>query len=289
MKYTPRPAERTQLKLRLALAGPSGSGKTYTALRFAAELGSSLCVIDAERGSSQKYCDLPGIPSFDIITLEDCTPEDYVAAIGAAQGYDALIIDSISPEWTATLEIVDEATHTSRSQNSYTAGWRVATPRHNKFVQAMMAYPGHLIATIREKTKYVLVDTGYGGQAPKKCGWEPIQRDGIEFEFDIIGELDLDNTLTIVKTRLKDLHGKVFRKPTGDVMTPIKTWLGTGRKVYTLDELFAAVKATGGGESDLRARMAKLTPGVDLFKQLTSHQIETLYEAFAVTSTNGSC
>jgi AAA domain len=285
--YTPWPAQRTQSKLRLALAGPSGAGKTYTSLLWAGALGGRLCVIDAERGSSQKYAELDGMPAFDVIVLDECTPEDYIAAIEAAEAYDVLVLDSISPEWSAVLEIVDQATQASRSQNAYTVGWRVGTPRHNAFVQAMLAFPGHLIATMREKTKYILVDTGAGGQVPKKCGMEPIQRDGIEFEFDIIGELDLDNTLTIVKTRLKDLHGRTYRKPTAAVMEPIKAWLGTGRKVYTVRELIDAVKAAGGTIDTLYARMAVLTPGVAKYTQLTPSQIETLIESFTTVHANG--
>jgi len=270
------------------LAGPSGSGKTYTSLLFAGALGERVCVIDAERGSSQKYADMDGMPAFDIIILEAFTPENYCAAIDAAAGYDVLVIDSISPEWVEVLTIVDEMTANSRSSNAYTQGWRAATPRHNAFVQAMVQYPGHLIVTIREKTKYVLIETPQG-QVPKRSGWEWQQRDYLEYEFDLIGELDLAHSMEVVKTRCHVVDGKMVRKPTAAFMDPIKAWLGTGRKVYTLDELFAAVKATGSGEADLRARMAELAPGIDLFKQLTSRQIEALYESFTVTSTNGSC
>jgi hypothetical protein len=286
-KYTPRPAQRYQLKLRMALAGPSKSGKTYNALQFAGELGSRICVIDAEQGSAQKYCDLPGMPSFDIIILEGgYTPEDYITAIEAAGEYDTLVIDSISPEWVATLEIKDEATLASRSQNAYTVGWRVATPRHDKFVHAMLAFPGHLIVTIRQKTAYTLEKDEYGNLVPKKAGMDPIQRPGIEFDFDILCELNLNNMMT-VEARCQDVHGKVFRKPTGAFMDPIKTWLGTGAKLYTLPELFAAVKAAGGSEESLRARMAVVTPGVERFRDLHPHQIEALIDVFTPAGVNG--
>lgn len=285
-KYMPRPAQRLQSKLRMALAGPSGSGKTFTSLCFAGALGQHICVIDAERGSSQKYAEMEGIPAFDIIVLDTFSPDDYSQAIEAAVGYDVLVIDSISPEWIATLEIVDEVTATSRSSNAYTQGWRIATPKHNKFVQAMLQHPGHVIATIREKTKYILVDTGHG-QVPKRSGWEWQQRDYLEYEFDLIGELDLTNSMEIVKTRCPDISGKIVRKPTAAFMDPIKAWLGTGRKVYTLRELFDAVKAGGYGEPDLKTRMVELTPGVELFRDLSPAQIEVLYESFAGVHTNG--
>jgi hypothetical protein len=286
--YVPRPAERQQARLRMALAGPSGGGKTHTALLFASALGERICLIDAERGSAQLYAGLPNIPAFDIIVLGDCTPEDYCAALEAAQDYDVAIVDSISPEWIATLDIAEEATEASRSKNSYTSGWRIATPRHNRFVRQLMTVPSHLIATIRQKTKYILQDSGYGGQVPKRVGWEWVQRDLLEFEFDLCAELDFDNTLVVTKTRCQALQGAVARKPTADFMTPVKAWLSTGRQMRTLKELFAAVKADGYGEDDLKLAMARLTPGVDRFRDLSFNQIETLYEYFTtMVHTNG--
>jgi AAA domain len=285
-RYAPRPAARYQAKLRMALAGLSGAGKTFTGLRFAAALGQRICVIDAERGSSQKYAEIEGMPAFDIIILDAFSPDEYCSAIEASIGYDVLLIDSISPEWIATLEIVDEATAMSQSNNKYTVGWRTATPLHNKFVETMMQYPGHLIATIRQKVKYILIDTGQG-QVPRRAGFELQQRDYLEHEFDLIGELDVTHKIEIVKSRCPEMTGKIVRNPDATFMDPIRAWLSTGRKIYTLPELFTQVKASGYGEDDLRARMAAITPGVTKFAQLTAPQIEALYESFAVPVNGG--
>jgi hypothetical protein len=289
MTYTPRPATRKQCPLRLALAGPSGSGKTFSSLLFASALGDRLCVIDSERGSSELYAGDPDIPPFDVIILEEATPEAYIAAIEAAAGYDVLILDSISPEWTATLEIVDAVTQASASKNAYTTGWAIGTPRHNRFVRTMLSYPGHVIATIRQKTKYVLEDKG-SGLMPKKAGWEWIQRDLLEFEFDLCAEIDFDHVLKIVKTRCRTVEGLIVPKPTADVMLPLKAWLGTGTPVHTLQELFATVKTAGYGEADLKLAMARLTPGIEQFRSLRSTHIEVLYDYFTAipTAAHGS-
>src|SRR5690606_31598618 len=104
-------AERKQARLRLALAGPSGSGKTYSALQMAKGLGSKIAVIDTEHGSASLYADAA---EFDVMELHaPYSPERYVEAIQAAEaaGYDVLIIDSYSHEWTGPggcLEINDE-------------------------------------------------------------------------------------------------------------------------------------------------------------------------------------
>jgi hypothetical protein len=286
-KYTPRPAQRSQSKLRMALCGPSGAGKTFTALRFAAALGGQVCVIDAERGSSQKYVGVDGVPPFDVIVLETFGAEEYISAIEAADGYDVLIIDSISPEWVSILELVDAVTASSHSHNAYTEGWRVATPKHNQFINAMLQYPGHLLASIRMKTKYILVDTGQG-QAPKKAGWELQQRDYLEFEFDLIAEMDHAHSLEVVKTRCPELDGVKVRRPGPEFMTPIKAWLGTGRRVYSVHELIAAVKAAGFVEDDLRARMTVVAPGTAKIRDLRPHEIEMLMESFLPASVNGA-
>lgn len=280
--YTPQRAQRYKSKLRMAVVGPSGAGKTYSSLLFASSLGHRICVIDAERGSSQKYAERDGFPPFDIIVLDTFRPDDYIAAIEAAHGYDVLVIDGISLEWTATLELVDELTANSQSRNAYTQGWRMATPKHNQFVNAMLQYPGHLIVTIREKTKFILVDTPQG-QVPKRAGWEMFQRDYLEYEWDIIVEMDFTNTMDVIKTRCPDIFGQKVRRPDATWMEVVNRWLGTGRRVYTLTELFDAVKSGGGGEAELKARMANLAPGVERYKDLRPSQIEALYLAFTVT------
>lgn len=114
MAVTFRKAKRGLSKLRLALSGVSGSGKTYSALLLAKGLGGRIAVVDTERGSASLYADMPGIPDFDVLDLEaPFSPERYVEAIRAAEsaGYDVLIIDSMSHEWTGKggcLELADE-------------------------------------------------------------------------------------------------------------------------------------------------------------------------------------
>jgi hypothetical protein len=211
--------------------GPSGSGKTYTSLVVAKVLAGKhgkVAVIDSERGSASKYADLFG---FDVVELETHSPDDYIKVINEAQsgGYDVLIIDSMSHEWSGkkgALELHDRATARSKSKNSFTS-WMEITPKHNRFVDTILAYPGHVIGTFRTKTAYIISDEG-GKQVPKKVGTNPIQRDGIEYEFDIVGEMDLANTLSVTKTRCPELHGVVIDKPGKDFGQTILSWCSTG-------------------------------------------------------------
>lgn len=224
-------ATKHEAKLRLALAGPSGFGKTYTALQLATHLGGSIAVVDTERGSARKYAD---IFTFDVLELDTFHPQGYIDAIHDAEeaGYAVLILDSLSHAWTGkdgALELVDKAakrlatTYRSGKEDSF-AAWREVTPIHNALVDAMVQSRLHLIVTLRTKTEYV-VETKDGRTAPRKIGLAPIQRDGLEYEFDVFADLDQDNTLIVRKTRCPALAGGVFAKAGKEVATILNTWL----------------------------------------------------------------
>lgn len=225
-----QPATRQQRKLRLALIGPSGSGKTYTALLLAQALGKRIAVIDTERGSASAYADRF---AFDTLQLTSFSPERYLEGIKAASGagYDALIIDSLSHAWSGKdgiLEFVDKVAARSRSGNSF-AAWREATPVHNSLVDGMLDADCHVIVTMRAKTEYVQEkDERTGKTSVRKVGMQPVQRDGLEYEFDITADLDWSNQLVVSKTRCAALQGYVA-KPAGDEFAGIiRDWLSSG-------------------------------------------------------------
>lgn len=219
-------ATKKDSKLRLGLIGPAGSGKTFTALTVATHFGGRIAVIDSEHGSASKYADLF---HFDVLELDSCAPQNYVAAIKEAEktGYDVLIIDSLSHAWTGkdgALELVDRAAARSKSGNSF-AAWREVTPLHNQMVEAIMSAKLHIIATLRSKTEYVIEENDKGKKVPRKVGMAPIQRDGLEYEFDIAGDLDWENRLIITKTRCPELAGAVIHKPGAEFAEVLKKWL----------------------------------------------------------------
>ena len=223
-------ATKTQKRLRLSLYGVSGSGKTYSALALAKGLGGKVALIDTERGSASAYANL-----FTFDTLEmppPYSPAAYVNAIKAAEaeGYDILIIDSLTHAWSGAggaLEMVDNAAKRSTSNNSYTA-WRDVTPEHNKLIDAVIGSKCHVIATMRSKAEYVLEPNKNGKMEPKKKGMAPIQRDGMEYEFDVVAEMTSDNEMVIQKTRCPELSGQVIAKPNGATSATLRAWLTNG-------------------------------------------------------------
>lgn len=221
-------ASKTKAKLRLALMGTSGTGKTYTALSIAQPLG-RVAVIDTEHGSASKYADRF---TFDVLELSNYHPQQYIDAIkaAAAAGYDVVIIDSLTHAWSGTggaLELVDQETKRSKSNNSYMA-WGAVTPLHNRLIEAIVGAPMHVIATLRSKTEYVLEKGDNGKSVPRKVGMAPVQRDGMEYEFDVVGEMDTQNSLTITKSRVPDLTNQVFDKPGVALGETLLAWLNDG-------------------------------------------------------------
>ena len=158
--FTFTKAERKKAKLKLNLNGPSGSGKTYSALTMASGLGSKVAVIDTENESASLYANEF---KFDTLPLrQPYTPERFAGAIQAAyhMGYEVLIIDSASHEWIGTggcLEINDQSARTKFKGNTWSA-WSDTTPRHRRFIDAILQTDMHIITTTRAKTETVQGD-----------------------------------------------------------------------------------------------------------------------------------
>jgi hypothetical protein len=92
------------------------------------------------------------------------------------------------------------------------------------------------VVTMRSKTEYVIEENERGKKAPRKVGLKPEQRDGIEYEFDVVGDLDHDNTLTVVKSRIHTLAKAVIPMPGEELAHQISEWLSEGDKVPTVAE-----------------------------------------------------
>lgn len=237
-----KPATREQLKARIALDGPTGSGKTYTGLEFAFVLAGPngrVCVIDTEHRSASKYAGYAphGIPwLFDVCDLKHYAPSTYTAAIREAGqlGYDVILIDSLSHGWEGVGGALDQVDKkAAESGNSFTA-WKDVTPQHREMIDAILASPAHVVVTMRSKMEYVLEETtnknGRKVTTPKKVGMAPIQRQGMEYEFDIVCDLDIDHMLKVSKTRCPEIDGMLVSKPGPEFLSPVIRWLNEGAK-----------------------------------------------------------
>jgi len=245
-------ASKKNARLRGVFCGTAGSGKSMTCLKTAANLtppGRRFCAIDTERGSLSKYSDMF---DFDVVELTSFDQIHLINLLGmaASEGYYLCVIDSLSHFWTGKdgeLDKVDAITKRSKSGNSW-AAWRDVSPLHNQMVDAILGSEMHILATLRVKTAYVVEENERGKSAPKKVGLQPIQRDGLDYEFDIVGDIDDNHTLTIGKTRCIPLDGKVFHRPDKEFADILRRWLTDGMPAP------ATIPVLGGSSAVLAAR-----------------------------------
>jgi len=227
-------AVRAAEKARIALTGPSGSGKTYTALSIGTGLlpeGGTLGVIDTERGSASKYA---GLFTFKTMKLPSFEPQALIRAlaVAAARGIDVVIIDSLTHFWSGrggALAQVDQKTKSSRSGNAFTTGWKDVSPLLLDMLDAILSYPGHVICTMRVKTEWVIQKNDQGKSEPTKVGTKLDQRDGIDYEFDLVGALNQDHVMTIDKSRYPTIEvGSSHDRPDFSFGQNIAGWLDDG-------------------------------------------------------------
>lgn len=221
-------ATRQKAKARIALAGPSGSGKTFTALAIAQGLANSMenvFLIDTENSSASYYAD--DYAGFVHGNLTDFSARAYTEAVESAiaGGAEVIILDSISPAWDEILRMVDDAQ--ARNKGNKWAAWRDASPEHDKLINLIQRCPAHVIATMRVKTAWEIQEVD-GKKKPVKIGLTPKQREGMEYEFDMLFEIDLDHTLVVSKSRIRDLADKVYRGPDAELGKTIRAWMDQG-------------------------------------------------------------
>jgi hypothetical protein len=252
-------AERKKAKLKLGMSAPSGGGKTLGALLIAyglmkekypklpdAELWAKIAIIDSENGSGELYANTEkaGVPigEYCAITLTaPFTPEKYIEGIILCfnEGIEVCIIDSTTHLWAGVGGALEkQGDIAKRTGNSYTA-WRDVTPSHNRFIDTMLQTDIHIIATMRSKTEYVQEkDQTTGKTTVRKVGLNPIQRDGMEYEFTAFLEIDAEHNAFGSKDRT-GLVDQLYFKISPDVGKQFMKWLESGVDASTPSKVVA--------------------------------------------------
>ena len=229
-------AQRKRVKARICIGGLSKSGKSFTSLMLlrgiVGEAG-RIAAIDTESGALSLYSKLT---DFDVQQINHFSPDTYVKAIDeAVRGkYDGLLIDSASHEWMGTGGVLDMVDQAPQNDKFFT-GWKNATPKHNKFIQALVAAPLHVVVTMRQKAEYAIEKNEQGKNVPVKIGMQLIQREGTEYEFNFVGVMDLQHTLRIQYSCVDFLpNGTIV--PTADGLSlgaSLRRWLESGEGDWT--------------------------------------------------------
>jgi len=277
-----RKAEKRKAKLRLGITGAAGSGKTYGALLIAKGLGGKTVLLDTENGSGDLYATLF---DYDVGAIgASYTIDKYIEGIKQAEslGYDIIIIDSLSHAWAGEgglLEQVDNIAAGSRSGNSYTA-WRQVTPQHNKLIETMLNSPCHIIATMRSKTEYVIVENDKGRKEPRKVGLAPVQREGMDYEFGVVFDLGQNHMAAVSKDRTSLFDGKTFQL-SEQIGETLKQWLESGVDLRQRKELLAKLwsrllAVCDGKQQQAKEIMLSITHGKTLAIDFSEDEMKAL-------------
>jgi len=223
-----RQSARKNAKIKMALQGPSGSGKSYSSLLLAKGLidgdFSKVAIIDLENGSADLYSHLG---QYNVLSLKPpYTPTILIEGIDVClkAGMEVIILDSISPVWDNLLEY-----HSSMPGNSFT-NWGKITPMQNKFINKILQSDAHFIATMRTKQDYVLNQKN-GKYVPEKVGLKAIQRDGVDYEFTVVFDININHQAKASKDRtglFVDRPEFVITDKTGK---RIKDWCNSGENL----------------------------------------------------------
>jgi hypothetical protein len=222
---------RSQRRLRVAVDGVSGAGKTYSALRLAfslvqAGMAKRVAVIDTENSSASLYAgeNPDGVVwDFDTLNLTKFGPDQYTNALNAAvkAGYDFVVVDGLSQAWVGeggALDIVDQ-------KGGKFQAWKDVTPMHRKMVDTIIHLPAHVAVTMRSKTEHVMEKDDRGNTTVRKIGLAPVQRDGMEYEFDLYGTFDLAHQIKVTKTRCSLMDKATAVNPGPEFWAPLIDWL----------------------------------------------------------------
>ena len=219
-------ATKEAAKLRLALFGVSGSGKTYTALRIATGLGGNIAVIDTERNSACKYSDRF---DFDVCNATKPSIENLKMFIEEAKNYDILIIDSMTHAWLELLQEVEKIAKTKFGGNTWSA-WSEGTPKQMSLINALLDFPGHIIATMRTETNWTTTTNDKGKVVPVRVGEAPKQGKGIEYEFDMLMQISSEHDALVIKDRTGKFQDEVIPMPDENFGKSLGEWLKDGKK-----------------------------------------------------------
>lgn len=231
-------ASRTAAHLLISLSGPSGSGKTYSALQLARGIvgpTGKIGVLDTESGRANLYADtIPG--GFDAAVLSSpFTPDRYRQAVREFEeaGYDILIIDSFSHEWSGTggvLEMADEIEANSLKAGKKGVGlqkWLKPKLEHRKLMNTLLSTRMHIIFCLRSKAKMKPAKDDRGRDIVVNDGLVEVTSSDFVYEMTVAGMLQSGGRLDFATAKIP-----AFLRPAFVEGQPLS--IETGRAIVRL-------------------------------------------------------
>lgn len=193
-------ARKEQIYVKVLIGGPSGSGKSYSALRMATGIagregqGTKIGYIGTEGMRDKLYANEF---DYDLISLEDYSPDYYEAALDAFldAGYKVIIVDSLTHLWGW---VQDQVQKVAKNSDSSFQAWGKYKKENKRIVEKILLAPAHIIVTGRGKDEYVLEQNSKGKMAPRKVGVGVQQDKDIEYEYMVTFMLDQETHIAEV-------------------------------------------------------------------------------------------
>lgn len=255
-------AKKEQIYVKVLIGGPSGSGKSYSALRVATGIagrvgeGTKVGYIGTEGMRDKLYANEF---SYDLISLEEYSPEYYEAAIDAFldAGYKVLIIDSLTHLWSW---VQDQVQKVAKNNDSSFQAWGKYKKENKRIIEKILLAPAHIIVTGRGKDEYVLEQNSKGKMAPRKVGIGVQQDKDIEYEYMVTWMLDQETHIAEVakdNTHIFENKLDVLTEKSGEALydwandgEPVKSPAERAAEVTRVqDKITEKCKALGGSKN----------------------------------------
>jgi alpha-glucuronidase len=113
----------------------------------------------------------------------------------------------------------------------------------NTLVQKILTSNCHIISTIRSKQDYVITENN-GKSVPQKTGLKGIVREGTDYDYTIVMELDIYNNATCTKDRTQLFNSRIPFKIDVTTGKMIMKWCkdGEGYQTKELEEMIRSCK-----------------------------------------------
>lgn len=206
-----QPAVKVLKSIKLLSYGPSYSGKTMSSLLLAvgivmgmnqcteAEAYKRIVLLDTEYGRGALYHQLG---AYNYIRIDPPYDTNQLAALvkelSSRAEIDVIIIDSLTHYWAKEGGILDQKSELDKKGGNSFTNWQGLTAVFNKALDSILSSPKHVLITARAKSDTMLVTNEKGKAVPKTYGLKPELREGIEYEFDIVFNVDKETHSLIV-------------------------------------------------------------------------------------------
>ncbi len=232
-------AVRTGVRFRIGMTGPAGAGKTYSALRLARGIAGPkgiIGMIDTENERGKFYAD-----DFDFLHTRMSPPYEinkYVDLMREAYGMvDVLIIDSASHAWASEGGLLDQKNEADKRGGNSFVNWADMTRQQNEFVSEILSTKVDLIVTMRSKEAHAMSQKQDGGFEVVKKGLQPVQRPMMQFEFDVVFNVEMDHYAALSKETTGLFKGMRPFQITEETGEELIKWRDSAPKKETLTDV----------------------------------------------------